>query len=150
MLFEVQDLKVASPATVSRCGMVYMEQVHVGMLSLVRTWSATVLRKLAGLKSAKAIASTVEAHLEAAIDFIRYECKEKVATSNNQLTASLINLIASKLKGENEPKLLAEDLDLMNGLIVWSIAWSIGANIIDASRQVYIAISISPLQIARD
>eukprot|EP00605_Chrysophyceae_sp_TOSAG23-4_P000859 GSChrysophyteH1.ASY1.ANO1.950.1 assembled CDS len=121
MLFEVQDLKVASPATVSRCGMVYMEQVHVGMLSLVRTWASTTLKELTGLP-----------HLEACMDFIRYECKEKVSTSNNQVTAELVNLVASMLMRENEGA--AEDNDLMTALVVWSITWSVGANIVDADR----------------
>lgn len=39
MVFEVLDLDQASPATVSRCGMVYMEQVHVGLETLIETWN---------------------------------------------------------------------------------------------------------------
>jgi dynein heavy chain len=38
MLFEVQDLEVASPATVSRCGMVYLDNTHLGYVPIIETW----------------------------------------------------------------------------------------------------------------
>lgn len=45
MMFEVQDLAVASPATVSRCGMVYLEPSILGLEPFIECW----LQKIPGI-----------------------------------------------------------------------------------------------------
>lgn len=45
MMFEVQDLAVASPATVSRCGMVYLEPSILGLEPFLECW----LQKIPGV-----------------------------------------------------------------------------------------------------
>jgi dynein heavy chain len=63
MMFEVNDLKVASPATVSRCGMVYLEPVHLGWTPLIDTWKEQMAEEIP------------EPYLSTIVDNVRDICK---------------------------------------------------------------------------
>ena len=43
MLFEVMDLAAASPATVSRIGVIYVTSTLLGWLPYVQTWTVVTL-----------------------------------------------------------------------------------------------------------
>lgn len=157
ILFETSDLNDATPAIVSRCGIVYMEQATVSMLSLVRTWGSTTLSRFMSKASAKIVASTIEANIEAAITFIHSECNECISSTNNHLVESFLNVFIAKLAEYLNidifsvnittfilPSLslaaaetLVQDIDLMNALVLWCLIWSVGGNIDEDSRRVF-------------
>uniref|UniRef100_A0A803SX01 Dynein axonemal heavy chain 6 n=1 Tax=Anolis carolinensis TaxID=28377 RepID=A0A803SX01_ANOCA len=63
MVFEVEDLRVASPATVSRCGMVYIDPEELKWIPYVKTWIAGLEEKVGFMKRsvvAKALLNRIQ------------------------------------------------------------------------------------------
>jgi dynein heavy chain, axonemal len=96
MLFEVQDLAAASPATVSRCGMVYVSDETLGWQPLIASWAAKTLPLFGWDAPATALLKGLfHKHVPAALSFVRLRCKEIVPTVDAALVMALSSLFAS-------------------------------------------------------
>lgn len=95
MIFEVQDLAVASPATVSRCGMVYVEPEQLGWRPLRDSWINTLPGCLQ--EHSQRLFKLFEWLLDPCIAFVRKNCYESVPTSDINLAQSLMRLLWSSL-----------------------------------------------------
>jgi len=86
MMFEVEDLAVASPATVSRCGMVYMEPGALGLQPLVDTWHEKLDHHLTAHEGIMAqLQDMYNVYTEPAIKFVRKNLSEPVTSIDNNL-----------------------------------------------------------------
>jgi dynein heavy chain len=96
MLFEVEDLKVASPATVSRCGMVYLTPEDLSWEPFVKTW-LKLLPDEPFTKKAKEMIWTSFEHVPKALAWLRKNGVEPVVTLDTQLVISLCRLFQALL-----------------------------------------------------
>jgi len=97
MVFEVEDLAVASPATVSRVGSIYMEpDVIVGTMPQVEAYlmGLTAEKGFKEIEPHKArLHELLEQLLPAAIEFTRKKTKEYLVTVDNNLAKSTLNML---------------------------------------------------------
>ena len=73
MIFECNDLSQASPATVSRCGMIYLEPSSLGWRPVLRSWINTLPENLRAEE--KLITALFEWVCPPLLYFVRKNCK---------------------------------------------------------------------------
>ena len=94
MMFEVADLAVASPATVSRCGMVYVEPASLGLEPYFISWLNTLPPKVAALEGIRIkLKELGDKTLESGCYFVRHDIKEPVKTVDNNIIQSLFRIM---------------------------------------------------------
>jgi dynein heavy chain, axonemal len=101
----VQDLAVASPATVSRCGMVYVSGAALGWKPYVRTWLVTRLGVIVDPELLEIVWDLFESHIDRTLAWVRRNGSEFIRSVDLNLVATVANLMEALLKPESGIKL---------------------------------------------
>ena len=144
MIFEVNDLSVASPATVSRCGMVYMEPRSLGLNPLILSWMDTLPEVVLEKTRCRTIlVKCFDTYLQDGLQILRRFNKEPVPTVDGNLTQSLTRILDCYFykffPREGVPPHSNEDLlnieANMESLFLFALTWSVGATSDEEGRK---------------
>jgi dynein heavy chain len=137
MMFEVEDLAVASPATVSRCGMVYMEPASMTLEPLVISWLNSIPQKIKENKNiVNRLQTLYDQFLNETCYYVRKFLPEPVKTVDNNITQSSMRILECffAMYVETEIKKVTKDEinnleSMITQLFMFAIIWSIGTTI---------------------
>lgn len=134
LLFEVENLSVASPATVSRAGMIFLDVEDLGWRPYVTQWIGS---KTGTDEYKEFIGELFDKYVPKVLKVKKTQCKELVQTSE---TACVINLcklfdaLCKNLKKSDDEEQEAYLL-YFEKWFVFCLIWSIGATVEEQSRR---------------
>ena len=142
IMFEVEDLSQASPATVSRCGMVLLEPHELGHNVLIKSYVNSIADYIDEKITAK-IEPLMQYIADVSVEFIYKMCKFPVPTGPNFVVDNMLKVFDTFVKNwrpteDDVPsKVPANAEDIIMNAIVFAFIWGIGAQIDEDTRQRY-------------
>jgi len=134
LLFEVENLDVASPATVSRAGMIYLDIDELGWEPSMTMWIEGKASR--GEDFQEMLQAYVQKYCKPILDIKRTRCKEIVKTSPSACVLNMTRLfdaLCAKLQRGPE-----EDAEAYRQYVekwfVFCMIWSVGVTVEESSR----------------
>ncbi|KPI89108.1 putative dynein heavy chain [Leptomonas seymouri] len=142
MMFEVEDLAVASPATVSRCGMIYLDPATcVPISALIASWAASLPAYVSSQREQLNRLATL--YVEELVEFIRGGAvREYIASTTSGLVHAffrMMNGYVKSLEMASGPERASFFSSVVPPLFFFSLVWSVGATCDEAGRQAFAA-----------
>ncbi|XP_047461369.1 dynein axonemal heavy chain 3 [Mugil cephalus] len=137
LIFEPADLEQASPATVSRCGMIYMEPHQLGWSPLRDSYMNTLPETL-NTEHRELIVDLFDWLVQPCLNFINRECRFVVQTSPIHLVYSLIRLFTCLMDeiSASETNMSSQQIAMwLQALFLFAVVWSLGGTITGDSRK---------------
>ncbi|KAG7458844.1 hypothetical protein MATL_G00224900 [Megalops atlanticus] len=134
MVFEVQDLAVASPATVSRCGMVYIDSSELKWMPYVQTWITGLSDRLSEELQTYLLELFAQ-YVEAGLQFISKNCVQAMGQVDISKVTTLCCLLEALLLGPDGPN-LGMGMNKLSSILcqtfVFCYLWAVGGNLTES------------------
>ncbi|EGD81584.1 dynein heavy chain 6 [Salpingoeca rosetta] len=139
MLFEVADLAVASPATVSRCGMVYVDPQELGWRPYVNRWmhNLDILQE----PQKEHLNDLFAEHVDSVLHQVHKTLREGIAQVDMAKASALCVLLEDLLRekdAQGAPRVdwSAQEQDehlnaILSNYFLFAFIWSVGGNLVD-------------------
>lgn len=123
MFFEAEDLEQASPATVSRVGMIFCETRNIGWESVRNIWMKSLSEDV--LKHSKSLSGLFDWLFPVMTHFISKYCRMPTTMAAQELIFSHTRLLKCLLDFDEG---IACDLEkAIEGCFIFALIWSVGA-----------------------
>ncbi|XP_054071997.1 dynein axonemal heavy chain 12 isoform X1 [Rissa tridactyla] len=138
LIFETMDLSQASPATVSRCGMIYLEPSQLGWRPLVTSWLSKLPEPL-NLKGHQGLLQGLfDWLIPPALRLRQKQCKELVPTSDINVVVALTRLFEMLIcQTVQEDPTNKNIRTWIMGCFAFAMIWSIGGTCDGDSRIIF-------------
>ena len=140
IMMEVDDLSEASPATISRCGMVLLEPKQLGHNVLISSYCHEISEWVAK-KATDNLHEILQYMSDVTVEYTRQNCAFPVPTHSNFHVANTLKVLDCfvrpwrKVAEDEEHNVPENYVDVINNAVIFAFVWGYGAQVHEKDRE---------------